>query len=85
MRRLADYEGLDSCRASVLVNGGGRACPWGCLGLGVGVLWTFVLLMLGHTHIVIGDVPVWVELFVVAVFVVLGGAAAVDYTGRLHG
>ena len=33
VRKLADYEGLDSCRASVLVNGGGRACPWGCLGL----------------------------------------------------
>ena len=58
---------------------------WGCLGLGVGVLWTFVLLMLGHTYIVIGDVPVWVELFVVVVFVVLGAGAAVDYTGRLHG
>jgi electron transport complex protein RnfB len=33
VRRLAEYEGLESCRASVLVNGGGRACPWGCLGL----------------------------------------------------
>jgi len=32
VRKLADYAGLESCRASVLVNGGGRACPWGCLG-----------------------------------------------------
>ncbi|HXV76784.1 MAG TPA: RnfABCDGE type electron transport complex subunit B [Candidatus Polarisedimenticolaceae bacterium] len=34
VRRLADYAGIDSCRAAVLVNGGGKACPWGCLGLG---------------------------------------------------
>jgi ferredoxin len=34
VRRIADYEGLDSCRAAFVVNGGGRACPWGCLGLG---------------------------------------------------
>ncbi len=33
VRQLAEYEGLTSCRAAVLVNGGGRACPWGCLGL----------------------------------------------------
>lgn len=31
---LAAYRGLRSCRASVLVNGGGRACSWGCLGMG---------------------------------------------------
>jgi len=34
VRRLADYQGLSSCRAAYLVNGGGRACSWGCLGLG---------------------------------------------------
>jgi electron transport complex protein RnfB len=33
VRRLADYEGLPSCRAAFVVNGGGRACSWGCLGL----------------------------------------------------
>ena len=33
VRQLAEYEGLRSCRAAVLVNGGGKACPWGCLGL----------------------------------------------------
>jgi RnfABCDGE-type electron transport complex B subunit len=33
VRRLAEYQGATSCRAAVLVNGGGRACPWGCLGL----------------------------------------------------
>lgn len=34
VRRLADYHGLPSCRAAFVVNGGGRACSWGCLGLG---------------------------------------------------
>jgi electron transport complex protein RnfB len=34
VRRIADYRGLDSCRAAFVVSGGGRACPWGCLGLG---------------------------------------------------
>lgn len=34
VRRLADYRGLPSCRAAALVNAGGRACPWGCLGFG---------------------------------------------------
>ena len=33
VRQLAVYAGIESCRAAVLVNGGGRACPWGCLGL----------------------------------------------------
>jgi len=32
--RLAPYQGVSSCRAAVLVDGGGRACSWGCLGLG---------------------------------------------------
>lgn len=32
VRQLAAYAGVESCRAAVLVNGGGRACPWGCLG-----------------------------------------------------
>lgn len=31
--RLAGYAGISSCRAAVLVDGGGRACTWGCLGL----------------------------------------------------
>jgi Na+-translocating ferredoxin:NAD+ oxidoreductase RNF subunit RnfB len=34
VRRLAEYEGLSSCRAAFVVNGGGGACSWGCLGLG---------------------------------------------------
>ena len=33
MPRVARYEGLESCRAAVLVAGGGRACSWGCIGL----------------------------------------------------
>jgi Na+-translocating ferredoxin:NAD+ oxidoreductase RNF subunit RnfB len=31
---LAPYRGISSCRGAVLVDGGGRACSWGCLGLG---------------------------------------------------
>lgn len=31
--RLASYRGAESCRAAAVVDGGGRACPWGCLGL----------------------------------------------------
>ena len=33
-RNKAQYEGLNSCRASVLVSGGGKGCFWGCLGHG---------------------------------------------------
>ena len=33
-RNRARYAGLDSCRAASLVAGGGKACFWGCLGLG---------------------------------------------------
>jgi len=33
-RNRAHYEGLQSCRAATLVSGGGKACFWGCLGLG---------------------------------------------------
>ncbi|MCP4660607.1 MAG: Fe-S cluster protein [bacterium] len=33
VRQLAEYRGLSTCRAAFVVNGGGRACPWGCLGL----------------------------------------------------
>ncbi len=31
---LANYQGMTTCGGAVIVNGGGRACPWGCLGLG---------------------------------------------------
>lgn len=34
VRQLAEYSGLRSCRAAHVVNGGGKACSWGCLGLG---------------------------------------------------
>lgn len=30
--RKADYVGIRSCGAAVAVSGGGKACPWGCLG-----------------------------------------------------
>ena len=33
VRELAEYNGISSCRGGVLVNGGGRSCTWGCLGL----------------------------------------------------
>lgn len=33
-RMRAHYEGLGTCRAATSVAGGGKACDWGCLGLG---------------------------------------------------
>ena len=33
-RMRARYAGLPSCRAAVATGGGGKACAWGCLGLG---------------------------------------------------
>lgn len=33
-RHKAIYEGHSSCRGASLVSGGGKACVWGCLGLG---------------------------------------------------
>ena len=32
-RLLADYKGFDSCTGAAVVAGGGKSCPWGCLGL----------------------------------------------------
>lgn len=32
--QLAEYHGLSTCRGASMVGGGGRACAWGCLGLG---------------------------------------------------
>jgi len=33
-RNRAHYEGINSCRGAALIAGGGKACFWGCLGLG---------------------------------------------------
>lgn len=33
-RNRARYWGVETCRAAALVAGGGKACAWGCLGLG---------------------------------------------------
>jgi len=33
-RMRALYRGVESCRAAVVTGGGGKACAWGCLGLG---------------------------------------------------
>lgn len=33
VKNQAEYGGIFSCRAAVLINGGRRACSWGCLGL----------------------------------------------------
>ncbi len=33
-RNRAQYWGVETCRAAALVAGGGKACAWGCLGLG---------------------------------------------------
>ena len=30
---LAQYHGHESCSAAAVVSGGGKSCPWGCLGL----------------------------------------------------
>ncbi len=32
--QVASYRGLSTCQAAALVGGGGKACTWGCLGLG---------------------------------------------------
>lgn len=34
VRNLARYQGMESCRAAAVVDGGSLACSWGCLGLG---------------------------------------------------
>lgn len=31
--RRAEYHGIESCAAAVAVSGGGKGCPWGCVGL----------------------------------------------------
>jgi len=33
-RMRAEYSGMGSCRAAAVAGGGGKACSWGCLGLG---------------------------------------------------
>lgn len=33
-RVRANYKGLSTCQAAAVVGGGGKACAWGCLGLG---------------------------------------------------
>jgi Na+-translocating ferredoxin:NAD+ oxidoreductase RNF subunit RnfB len=34
VRALAQYQGMSSCQAAAVVDGGGLGCAWGCLGLG---------------------------------------------------
>lgn len=31
--QIAEYEGMESCRAAHVLGGGGKGCSWGCLGL----------------------------------------------------
>lgn len=33
-RNKAEYVGVETCKGATLVSGGGKACFWGCLGLG---------------------------------------------------
>ena len=33
-KRKMDYHGVQDCRAAVLIDGGDKSCPYGCLGLG---------------------------------------------------
>lgn len=56
-RNRAHYEGIGSCRAAALVAGGGKACFWGCLGLGdcEAVCDFDAIVMNGH------DLPVVIE------------------------
>ncbi len=32
-QQIASYEGYSNCTAAHMVSGGGKGCPWGCLGL----------------------------------------------------
>jgi Na+-translocating ferredoxin:NAD+ oxidoreductase RNF subunit RnfB len=56
VRNLAEYRGIPSCRAAVLVNGGGRACQWGCLGLAdCEVVCDFDAIHMSATHLPVVD------------------------------
>ena len=49
---LAEYRGISSCRAAVLVNGGERDCTFGCLGLGdCDVVCTFNAIHMNSEHL----------------------------------
>lgn len=55
--KVADYQGMSSCRAAFVVNGGGRACAWGCLGLAdCEVACTFDAISMNGDHLPVVDV-----------------------------
>jgi RnfABCDGE-type electron transport complex B subunit len=57
VRQLADYRGISTCRAAYVVNGGGKACAWGCLGLGdCDVACTFDAIHMNHDALPVVDV-----------------------------
>jgi len=57
VRNLADYQGIQSCRGAIVVNGGGRACHWGCLGLGdCEVVCEFDAIRMNEEHLPVVDV-----------------------------
>jgi Na+-translocating ferredoxin:NAD+ oxidoreductase RNF subunit RnfB len=57
VRPLAEYQGTSSCRAAFVVNGGGRACAWGCLGLSdCEVACTFFAIKLNSERLPVVDV-----------------------------
>lgn len=57
VKRLASYEGVDSCRGAALVNSGPIACAWGCFGLGdCGRVCTFDAIVMGPDDLPIVDV-----------------------------
>ena len=50
------YEGINDCRAAVLLNGGSKVCPVGCLGLGTCVkACPFGALSMGPDHLPVVD------------------------------
>ncbi len=52
----AVYRGIESCAAAVSVGGGGKACPWGCVGLGdCAVSCTFDAITMGPTGLPMVD------------------------------
>jgi Na+-translocating ferredoxin:NAD+ oxidoreductase RNF subunit RnfB len=55
--QIAEYRGFESCRAATIVAGGGKGCPWGCLGLGDCIrACTFNAIQLNHHCLPVVDI-----------------------------
>ena len=54
--RKAAYDGVESCAAAVSVTGGGKACPWGCVGLAdCAVVCDFDAIVMSETDLPVVD------------------------------